>query len=256
MFLAIIQSRLAFFMLFCLAVSSCQVKSKTPQPQFENFPRVILWAWEREEKLEFLDAKKFGVAYLAQTLVLKNNEVVFNPRRQPLKVNPETKLIAVTRIESRKQGNNPALTDAQRAELINLILKTLKQKNVSAIQIDFDAVVSEREFYRKLLNELRDKMPPDVPLSITALASFCVGDRWYNDLPVAEAVPMIFRMGLDDKNIKNMLKAGEDFREPLCRQSYGIATDEPFEAKLDKSRRLYVFNNREWKESDVKRIDW
>jgi len=101
------------------------------------------------------------------------------------------------------------------------------------------------------LEDLRSKMPGDVPLSMTALASFCVGDRWLNDLPVDEAVPMIFRMGADDKAIKNLLSAGNDFGEPLCRKSYGIALDEPLEMKFEKSRRLYVFNNHAWTEPDI-----
>ncbi len=67
-----------------------------------------------------------------------------------------------------------------------------------------------------MLQDLRQKLPQQIPLSMTALASFCVGDRWLDDLPVDEAVPMIFRMGPDDQRIKNMLANGYDFREPLA----------------------------------------
>ncbi len=98
-------------------------------------------------------------------------------------------------------------------------------------------------------------MPENVSLSITAIASVCLGDRWFGDLPVAEAVPMIFRMGADDKQIKARLANGEDFLEPLCRHSYGVALDEVFPAKLDRARRLYVFNNRAWTPQDVARIN-
>jgi hypothetical protein len=107
-------------------------------------------------------------------------------------------------------------------------------------------VSSEREFYGQLLQELRQKLPPQIPLSMTALASFCVGDRWLDDLPVDEAVPMIFRMGPDDRRIKTMLANGYDFREPPCRTSYGVAVDEPFAHSLNDGRRLYVFNPRPW----------
>jgi hypothetical protein len=126
--------------------------------------------------------------------------------------------------------------------------------HVSAIQIDFDALVSERDFYRALLQDLRAQLPAHVPLSMTALASFCIGDRWLDDLPVDEAVPMIFRMGADDRAIKNLLAGGNDFREPLCRQSYGVALDEPLEMKRDRSRRLYVFNNRSWSENSIREL--
>ena len=165
---------------------------------------------------------------------------------------PDTRLIAVTRIESQKTTGTPtALSATQRQKLADLVLKTTALNNVAAIQIDFDAVLSEREFYRLLLQDLRQKLPDNVPLSMTALASFCVGDRWLDDLPVDEAVPMIFRMGADSKTIRTYLTMGYDFREPLCRRSYGVALDEPIETNLPPARRKYVFNARSWTEKDV-----
>lgn len=231
---------------------SCKTKMPSRNRVDERgLPHTILWAWERPEDLEFIDPKRFGVAFLAQTLVLSSEEVILNPRLQPLKVSPATKLIAVTRIESQKTaGQRAALNSAQRERLVTLILKTRELRNVSAIQIDFDAVTSEREFYRALLGDLRRQLPDDVPLSMTALASFCLGDRWLSDLPVDEAVPMIFRMGADDKPIKNFL-SGNDFNEPLCRRSYGIALDAPLQMKFADSRRLYIFNVRSWEEKDL-----
>jgi hypothetical protein len=218
----------------------------------KNLPLVILWAWERPEDLEFINPDEFGVAFLAQTLILKNDDVIFRPRRQPLRVSPATKLIAVTRIESQKTtGERANLSASQQEKIVERFLKTLDLENVTAVQIDFDAAVSERDFYRSLLEDLRAKMPKDVPLSITALASFCLGDRWFRDLPVDEAVPMIFRMGADDRNVKNYLASGKDFAEPLCQTSYGIATDEPFDMKFAPARRIYVFNSRAWTENDV-----
>lgn len=239
-----------------LLVSSCQTKVATRNRLDENkFPAVMLWAWERPEDLEFLDAQRFAVAFLAQTIVLKGDEVIQLPRRQPLQVSPQTKLMAVTRIESLKTtGERATLTDAQREKLVTLILKTRELRNISALQVDFDAATSEREFYRKLLQNLRQRLPDNIALSMTALASFCIGDRWLSDLPVDEAVPMIFRMGADDKAIKGRLANGEDFREPLCRRSYGIALDEPLNMEFRDARRRYVFNHRPWKKADVESL--
>jgi len=247
------KSRALAVALALVILSGCKPGKPTRNRLDEkHFPSIILWAWERPEDLAFLDAHRFAVAFLAQTLVLKGDEVVFSPRHQPLKISPELELIAVTRIESQKTtGERAALNARQREKLVALILKTMELNRVSALQIDFDAASSERDFYRALLQDLRAKLPDDVPLSMTALASFCVGDRWLNDLPVDEAVPMIFRMGADDRVVKNLLAAGNDFGEPLCRKSYGIAIDEPLEMKFEKSRRLYVFNNRAWTERDV-----
>src|SRR6266550_1062715 len=91
--------------LMLVALSSVGLFSCRPKPATRNrleenkFPHTILWAWERPEDFEFLDPNRFAVAFLAQTLILKGGDVVLNPRRQPLKVSPETRLIAVTRIE-------------------------------------------------------------------------------------------------------------------------------------------------------------
>ena len=250
-------SRALAIVLSLVLFAACKSKQSTRNRLDENqFPRVILWAWERPEDLKIIDTNRFAVAFLAQTLVLKDDDVVFNPRHQPLDISPETKLIAVTRIESQKQtGERATLSEPQKLKLISLILRTRELRNVSAIQIDFDAASSEREFYRALLRDVRAKLPDYVPLSMTALASFCVGDRWLDDLPIDEAVPMIFRMGADDQAIKNLLASGEDFREPLCQRSYGIAADEPFEIKFKPGRRIYVFNDRSWSATDVKAID-
>jgi hypothetical protein len=243
----------------CTAVpffSSCAARPHSASRSASNqLPAIILWAWERPENLEFLDPQRFGVAFLAQTLTLQKDEVVFRPRHQPLQVTPQTRLIAVTRIESQKTtGQRAALNTAQKEKIIALVLKTLELKNVSAIQIDFDAATSEREFYRALLEDLRQQLPDNVSLSMTALASFCLGDRWLQDLPVDEAVPMIFRMGADDRAIKNTLAAGNDFREPLCRHSYGVAIDEPLDMEFETSRRLYLFANHAWTERDLASI--
>ena len=230
---------------------ACRKQSRNRLDEAQ-FPQMILWAWERPEDLRALDAKRFAVAFLAQTLTLKGDEVIQSPRHQPLQVTPETKLMAVTRIESAKTtGERAALSDVQRQKIISLVMKTLQLDRVAAIQIDFDAASSERDFYRSLLQDLRRQLPDQVPLSMTALASFCVGDRWLRDLPVDEAVPMIFRMGADDKTIRNMLAGGDDFREPLCQKSYGVAIDEPPDFQRDASRRVYIFNSHEWNETRI-----
>jgi hypothetical protein len=239
-------------LLVLLPLLACHKPSTRNRIDENHFPRVILWAWERPEDLQFLDPQRFAVAFLAQTLTLKNGDVVYSPRHQPLRLPPNTKLIAVTRIESQKiTHERPGLTDQQQQQLIERVKKTLELPNVTAVQIDFDAVTSERTFYRELLEGLRKELPDAVPLSMTALASFCVGDRWLSDLPVDEAVPMVFRMGSDSDRIKNFLTSGSDFNDGVCRRSYGVALDEPVSTSFDKQRRVYVFNSRPWMQSDL-----
>lgn len=216
-------------------------------------PQVILWAWERPENLEFIESNKIAVAFLAQTIELNGNVVKLIPRRQPLKVSTETKLIAVTRIETDKKAD---LSDQQKSEILRLVLKTLELKNVSSIQIDFDVTVSEREFYRQLLVDLRNQLPSNVGLTMTALASWCASDNWLKGLPVDEAIPMLFDMGADDKTIRDFLASGEDFNEPLCRNSYGISINQPLKIKFKPNRKFYLFTSSPlgWKKSDLENL--
>src|SRR6185295_17828478 len=117
--------------------------------------------------------------------------------------------------------------------------------NVAMVQVDFDATATERDFYRQLLKGLRGKLPPSTALSITALASWCKGDNWLEDLPVDEAVPMLFRMGVEQKQFLSQLAAEEKFIATPCQASVGVSTDEPL-AQFPSVQRLYVFNPRPW----------
>ena len=246
------------FFFAALLPFGCQKKTATPPPTqssvMSNAPKKMLWAWEREEDLRFIDGKEYGVAFLAQTLTLTGENIKLDPRRQPLEVNPDTFMMAVTRIETDKPSK-PKLSPEQKDKIIAAVLKTLELKNVSAIQIDFDVTESERNFYRGLLGDLRIQMPADVPLSMTALASWCAGKSWLEGLPVDEAVPMAFRMGADTDSIRAFLAHGKDWQEPLCKRSYGFSVGEPFERQLVSGRRVYFFNDRAWKKSDLNITD-
>lgn len=215
----------------------------------------MLWAWERPEDLRFIDPETTGVAFLAQTIILKNDEVMRIGRRQPLRVPDGSFLMAVTRIETGKGAENRAeLSADQASRTAGLIERTLELPHVKAVQVDFDAVVSERKFYRTLLSELKKSLPEKTPLSITSLASWCVGDRWFRDLPVDEVVPMAFEMGTDSAKIRAFLSDGNDWSEPACRESYGLLAGDPLVGSVDSSRRIYFFKRSAWAPSDNEQV--
>ena len=221
-------------------------------PRSEQLPQVILWAWERPVDLHFINPSRTGVAFLARTVQLSANEVVVRPRIQPLELPEGARVIAVARIETDKK-RRPELSDLQTEKLAGAIAEMAKLPNVSNIQIDFDATQSERSFYRKVILAVRNRVPVTVGLSITALASWCTDEDWISDLPIDEAVPMLFRMGPDRVTIRNRMASGEEFPARPCRSSYGIATDEPFQ-NLSAAKRLYVFNPDAWTERSVRAI--
>ncbi|HEX5709629.1 MAG TPA: DUF3142 domain-containing protein [Pyrinomonadaceae bacterium] len=229
------------------AVAVAKLKSRA-----DEIPPTVLWAWERPEDLSFLDPREAGVAYLSRTIHLRGEETLVRPRFQPLNISPQTYLIAVVRIETDGRAT-PSLSAAQVEQTATAAAESAQAVGVRALQIDFDAVVSEREFYRYLLTKLRAKLPERTPLSITALASWCLRDDWLARLDVDEAVPMLFRMGVDDHRIKNFLEGGGEFTSPLCRSSAGLSTDERVRVPREAARR-YVFNPRGWTKDSARSV--
>lgn len=219
-------------------------------------PDRMLWAWERPEDLRFADPAKVGVAFLSQTITLEGDDVRLRSRRQPLEVAKDAFLMAVTRIETAKERDKrAALSDEQIAKVVRLILRTEAMKGVRAVQVDFDAVVSERPFYRRLLSELRQGLTAGTPLSITSLASWCMGDRWFGDLPVDEVVPMAFDMGTDEQVVRSYITGGSDWKEPKCRKSYGLMIGDKLLDAVDSSRRIYFFKAAAWSRSDLEKLN-
>jgi hypothetical protein len=213
-------------------------------------PTLVLWAWERPEDLRFVDPKQTGVAFLAGTVRLRREGMNYRPRMQSLQVTPQTRLVAVVRIET----VSGALLNAQVAREVAMeIARAGEMPRVVAVQVDFDAARSERSFYRLLLIRLRERLPPSTPISMTALTSWCIGDRWMMGLPIDEAVPMLFRMGVGQAEVKSWMQSGRDFLEPACRTSLGVSLDEPWH-QLPAGRRLYVFSPTRWTNRSVQKV--
>jgi hypothetical protein len=196
-------------------------------------PRVMLWAWERPEHLMFIDPQSAGVAFLARTVGWRNGRLESRPRYQPLEVPAGTAMVAVVRLESW----SAPLPDA--GAIAEEVLNVAELPRLQAVQIDFDARRSEREWYADLLRRVRGKLPPAMPLTITALASWCLGDAWITELPVVDAVPMLFRMGAGEPREVREFSAGG------CRSSVGVSTDEPVYA-APHGRRVWIFHPRPW----------
>jgi len=213
-------------------------------PLLDRLPRLVLWAWERPEDLRGLD-RDVAVAFLAQTIDLHVDGVQVSPRRQPLRVDPETPLIAVTRVATTPSSRqSESLVD----KVANIVANTAGLAGVKAVQIDFDAVQSERPFYRQLLRRVKDMLGARTPLSMTALASWCTDDSWIGDTPVDEIVPMFFQMGPFEARYRRAAAAGTV--AVSCRTAVGTSLDEPM-ALAGKGRRVYVFSARRWADDTV-----
>ena len=206
------------------------------------FPALILWAWERPIDLRGLPAGT-GVAFLAQTITIDRGAHLTARRRQPLLVDPSTPVVAVTRIEAPGDAGSPDENAIGRA-----IADTSRLPRVAAVQIDFDARASQRALYRRILHGVRANLPPGTPLAMTALASWCLDDNWIDELPVDEAIPMLFRMGPAEGALRQMWPSRTP--APKCRGSIGVSLDEPAPFGR-KGRRTYVFNPGPWTAATV-----
>jgi len=233
-----ILGRIALAALIAIPVSA----DHSRRTGFDGYPRTTLWAWETPSSFLDIDPQRFAVAYLDQTIFVEDGIHVIL-RRQPLAIAPHTRLIAVSRIEAHPgvaDLSDPALPE----KLAGIIADSLTRRGADAIQVDFDARQSQRNFYSSVLTALRRQLPAQVPLSITALASWCAYDDWIGDLPVDEVVPMYFRMGPDHPASET---PGWKYpvREPLCRTRAGVSTDEAWPT-LEAGSRLYVFHRGSW----------
>jgi hypothetical protein len=242
----------AFVAISLLPVVSHSSPSGHAIRSMSETPHLVLWAWERPEDLRFIDSEHVGVAFLAGTVSMRAGGSEFHPRMQPLRVSPATRLVAVIRIETHPGAK---LSEQQLQATANAIARASTLPQVVAAQIDFDATASERSFYRDLLLELRRRLPPSMPISITALASWCIGDDWIAGLPIDEAVPMLFRLGVGQNEVGSWMRSQREFREPLCRGSLGVSTDEPW-TSLPAGRRVYAFSTKPWTERSLEALSW
>jgi hypothetical protein len=238
----------------------------TPLPSlpaaFANrVPTRVLWAWEEPEDLHTLPPT-IGVAYLAETYILTDRITVL-PRRQPLLPAPGAPLIAVVRIETRPGFPHDFKdTPELRAAVAARLAAYGSRRDIRALQLDFDAAQSQQPFYRGVLEALRPQLPRSLPLSITALLSWCGPHSWLRALPIDEAVPMEFRMG-GPRALAFTIGTRPHYAipypitEPLCRTSLGLSTDEPWPrslSRLNPSTRVYLFAPRPWQPAELSAI--
>lgn len=206
-----------------------------------NKPPIVLWAWEEPEDLRAADPQQIGVAFLAERIFV-GNEVVVVPRRQRILVPASVWAEAVVRIEpTRDFQDNPN----SRLQTAAALLVAASLPGIRSLQVDFDATVTQREFYADVLRQVRARLAPGQRLEITALVSWCSQPQsWMHNLPIDSAVPMYFRLG------EHM--GSWTVREPLCAGSIGVSTDEQAQQQAALAQfpvdrpTVYLFAPRPW----------
>ncbi len=216
-------------------------------------PNITVWAWDRYEDLSFLEGCKASVAFYAGTIFLRDHETLFKPRLHSLKLPKVMKTTPVFRIESRYSKGQPAASTA--GEVVNIIKQYQTAHRCKRIQLDFDAKESERQFFCSVLRLMRERLHPQTQIAVTALASWCLFDRWLdigNSAP-DEAIAMLFSMGNSRDEVLSLLKDHQLATGGRTKVSIGISANEGYTNRRLKELVLfahpvnvYIFNSLPW----------
>ena len=247
--MALLASSLSVALLF---ISSCGTPtSKGLNLNIDALPEIVLWAWERNEDLRFINTKKVAIAYYAGTIYLKGDYAFLHPRMNPLRLSESAVRFPVFRIENADANNAiPERGSLKRAS--ELVSEYVTRHNAPVVQIDYDARLNERASYLSFLKLLRSQLPTRTSLSVTALLSWCLADKWLSKAPVDEAVAMAFSLGDGKTTLSRDLK-GNVLNAGVSRQSLGACVDEKETNQVLRttgvtpfSRRLYLFSSKPW----------
>ncbi len=213
-------------------------------------PRVWIWAWDRPEDLRFLAPDDAGVAIFVLGIHVGPEGLALRHRTAPLRLSPGMHRISVVRLDIVP----PYLDDVHLEEVVAAIRMEALVEGVEGLQVDFDASRSQRPLYRRLITRLRGDGAIKVPITMTALASWCMGDRWIMDLPVDGAVVMLFQMGQGTSEALAWLRRGRPLAGPVGKSlSWGISTNQPLPASPPENARTFVFNPFPWTPAAFKR---
>jgi len=208
-----------------------------------------LWVWDGDQDLTFLEAGEADFAVLLGYLE-RNETGEFMIRNRSGRVTlPETQRAGVIRIPNKTSVKAGASRKAARA-----IATACKQYDQDICQVDFDATVSEREWYRRTLTHLQKRLPNQT-VSMTANLSWCTKyDDWIKMLPVDHIVPMYFSLSVGENAFANEYLPALSSTGP-CSQNAGFAVGQLDMAKklptrlFDDTIPVWIFSAKTWSQS-------
>ncbi|CAN5327346.1 hypothetical protein BH11PSE11_BH11PSE11_29160 [soil metagenome] len=189
-----------------------------------DIPNEFWWYWDRPASQLPSPAAGVGAAVVVTHVYLSGDRALRVPRRSALPLPADVIAIPVIHVEV-DPARPFAATVQQRDALRDAVIEAGLRGRPPWVQLDFEARLSQREFWRATVQEIRARLPADIGLSVTALASWCHGDRWLADIVADEVVPMYFRLGSARAAIIARSAAG--VAEPRCARAHGVADDEP-----------------------------
>lgn len=214
-------------------------------------PKVYLWAWERPEDFSFLNkSSNVAVVFYAGDVVVKDGKATTTLRRNPLFIPDGIKSFPLIRIDSFDSPDNLIANIDKISDFIVKICSSFKE-----CQIDFEARISEYDFYLKLMDKIRVTLP-NKEISVTALASWCDDKSFLDSFPANIAIPMLYRMGKDSDAIKRGEVGSWFLSNSKCSDTIALSTDElDFDhSRYSKGKSIYIFNPESWSEDTYKKV--
>lgn len=223
------------------AQGQAQAQARWGRPPPAAWPSVFAWTWNRNDDLRFLP-RDAGVAAVRISIELEEDRVRVRANNGTWTAPANAFVLPVVHVDAFERWH-PALDAAQEDALVATIVAVGKGSSSGALQVDFEAAPGQRAFYRRVLARVRERLPSEW-ISITALASWCLDDRWTAGLPVDDVVAMAFRLGRDARVRRRAIGALERWPAADC-SSTGLAADEP-SLRPPAHRTLFLFSPRPW----------
>lgn len=190
------------------------------------------------------------VAVVDRHIWLAGDKVLVRPGARPRHLPEGTAVTPVVHVELDPLRPPTGLAAAEDAVLA--AMQSAARASTSGwVQLDLEARPSQRSEYRALVHRIREILPHNTQLSVTALAWWCRSPAWLDGLGADEVVPMFFRMGRDGVALREMVATQPARLHPLCRSgSAGFSRQEPFAREVAaRYRRTYWFDEKGWREA-------
>lgn len=206
-----------------------------------GWPAEFWWYWDRPAAKLPAPPPDIGAAVVVTHVLLSGAGHLRQTRRSTLRLPETTSILPVIHVEI-DRAQPFAGNTMQRNALRDAVVDAASRGNAPWVQLDFEVRRSEREFWRTSVETTKAALPETVRLSVTALASWCYGDRWLGDISADEVVPMYFRLGRSRSDYEARSAAG--IPEPRCAQAHGLADDEPLWPQALPGRRYLFLGHR------------
>ena len=203
------------------------------------------WLWD-EAHLPAWSTREAAV--LQRHILLSGDDILLRPRKRWPALPPSTLVTPVLHVEV-STVNPPVDIEKSRAIIVSAMMDAAARSSSGWVQLDMEAKPSQRVFYRSLVQDIRTALPPQLKLSVTALAWWCRAPAWLDGLAADEVVPMFFRMGKDSAAMRAILEQSPATLHASCRAgSAGFSPQEPFARAInERYAKNYWFDRYAWK---------